>query len=113
VRLDLPQLREEPAGAYRVGKSRVTIDVVIEELDVGMTPEQIVSAFGTLAIADVQAVAAYYQQNCELVRAYLARRKKVADAIRQEIEARWPRLSREELLARRRATEKGNAPTAE
>jgi uncharacterized protein (DUF433 family) len=113
IRLDLPELREEPAGTYRVGKSRVTLDVVIEELDMGMTPEQIVSAFDTLAFADVQAVAAFYERHRHAVRSYVARREKEADGFRKTFEGRGRSISREELLARRRATEKDNAPTGQ
>jgi uncharacterized protein (DUF433 family) len=111
--VDIPQLREDPAGTYRVGKSRVTLDVVVEELESGMTPEQIVSAFDALALADVQAVASYYQHHRDAIRAYLAHRETQADALKEKFEVRGPRISREQLLARRRATEKDNAPLGE
>jgi len=64
----------------------------------------------TLDLADVQAVIAYYLRHREEVRAYLKRREEEAEALRAKIEAERPRMSREELLARRGAREKTDAP---
>jgi uncharacterized protein (DUF433 family) len=110
LRPNIPQLREVPGGAFRIGMSRVTLDVVIEQLDQGATPEDIVGIFDSLNLADVQAVLGYYEQNKEAVRSYLTRREREADELRREFEARRPSISREELLARRLATENENAP---
>lgn len=105
-----PPLRVEQGGAVRVGQSRVSLDLVVEQYENGMTPEDMVRAYDTLALADVHAVIAYYLRHREEVRAYLKRRQEEAEALRATIEAARPRLSREELLARRTATEKVNAP---
>jgi uncharacterized protein (DUF433 family) len=109
----IPQLREDESGTFRVGKSRITFDLVIEEHQDGMSPEEMVRAYDTLAIADVQAVIAYYERNRAQVQSYLKRREEEADTLRAKIEAQRPRISREELLARRRATEKDDAPTGQ
>jgi len=110
---DRPPLRVDEGGAVRVGKSRVSLDVVVEQYDNGMTPEDMVRAYDTLALADVHAVIAYYLQHRDAVRAYLKRREDEAGALRAKIEAGRPRISREELLARRRATEKADAPAGQ
>jgi hypothetical protein len=55
-----------------------------------------------LELADVHAVVAYYLRHREEVRAYLKRRHKEAEALRAKIETERPRLSRKELISRRR-----------
>lgn len=108
---DPPRLRVDEGGAVRVGKSRVSLDLVVEQYEYGMTPEGLVRAYDTLDLADVHAVIAYYLRHREEVRAYLKRRGEEAEALRAKIEAERPRVSREELLARRSAREKADAPT--
>jgi uncharacterized protein (DUF433 family) len=104
-------LRIEESGAIRIGSSRVTLDLVVEQYENGMTPEDMVRAYDTLALADVHAAIAYYLRHREEVRAYLKQREEEAAALRAKIEAERPPISREELLARRTATEMTDAPT--
>jgi uncharacterized protein (DUF433 family) len=110
---DRPPLRVDEGGAVRVGKSRISLDLVVEQYENGMTPEDMVRAYDTLVLADVHAVIAYYLRHRDEVRAYLKRRAEEAEALRAKIEAERPRVSREELLARRSAREKANAPTGQ
>src|SRR5215470_5866378 len=101
-----PPLRVDEGGVVRVGKSRVSLDLVIEQYENGMTPEDLVRAYDTLDLADVHAVIAYYLRHRNEVRVYLKQREEEAEALRATIEAERPRVSREELLARRAAREK-------
>ena len=55
-----PPLREVEGGAVRIGKTRISLDLVVEEYYNGMTPEDMVSAYDTLVLANVYAVIAYY-----------------------------------------------------
>jgi uncharacterized protein (DUF433 family) len=110
---DKPPLRVDDGGAVRVGKSRISLDLVVEQYENGMTPEDMVRAYDTLVLADVHAVIAYYLRHRDEVRAYLKRRADEAEALRAMIEAERPRASREELLARRSEREKANAPTGQ
>jgi len=110
---DRPPLRVDQGGAVRVGNSRISLDLVVEQYENGMTPEDMVRAYDTLLLADVHAVIAYYLRHRDEVRAYLKRRAEEAEALRAKIEADRPRVSPEELLARRRAREKDNAPTGQ
>jgi uncharacterized protein (DUF433 family) len=109
----LPPLRVDDGGAVRIGKSRVTLDVVVEQYDNGMTPEDLVRAYDALDLADVHAAIAYYLRHREEVRAYLKRREEESQALRAKIEGERPRVSRDELLARRSAREKADASTGQ
>ena len=105
-----PPLRVDAGGAVRSGNTRISLDLIVELYENGMTPEDLARAYDTLLLADVYAVIAYYLWHRDEVLAYLKRRTEEADALRTKIEAERPRISREELLARRRAKEKADAP---
>lgn len=104
-----PPIRIDEGGAVRVGKGRITLALVVEEYESGMTPEDMVRAYDSLDLADAYAAIAYYLSHRGAVGEYMRRRDERARALRAEIEARQPRISREELLARRDAREKTDA----
>lgn len=104
-----PPLRFVEGGAVRIGKSRITLDLIVEEYESGMTPEDMVRAYDTLDLAEVYGALAYYLSHRDAARDYMKRREREAAALRAEIEARQPRITREELLARRAAKEKADA----
>jgi uncharacterized protein (DUF433 family) len=106
-----PPLRIDEGGAVRVGRSRITLALMVEQYDSGMTPEEMVRAYDTLDLADVYAVLAYYLRHRDAVREYMKRRDERAHKLRAQIEAGQKRISREELLARRGAQEKVDVPT--
>ena len=108
---EVPPLRVDDGGAVRVGQSRVSFDLVVEQYENGMTPEDMVRAYDTLLLADVHSVIAYYLRHRDEVRAYLKRRTEEAEALRAKLEAERPRVSGEELLARRSARDKADAST--
>ena len=49
-------LREEPPGVFRVGKSRVLLELVLRAFKAGATAEAIVQSPDTLNLADVYTV---------------------------------------------------------
>ena len=106
-----PPLRVEDSGVIRVGKSRISLDLVVEQYENGMTPEDIIRAYDSLELADVHSTIAYYLRHHGEIGAYLKRREDEAKALRAKIEAEHPPISREELMARRTAGEEANAPT--
>ncbi len=108
-----PPLRLDEGGAVGVGNSRISLDLVVEHYENGVTPEEMVRVYDTLVLADVYAVVAYYLRHPDEVRVYLKRRAEEAGALRAKLEAEHPRVSREELLARRSARKKANAPAGE
>lgn len=104
-----PLLRLDDGGVIRVGDSRISLDLIVEQYENGMTPEEMVRAYNTLVLADAYAVVGYYLRHRDRVRNYLKRRAEEAQALRAKIESERPRLAWEELLARSR--EQDNAQT--
>ncbi len=95
-------LRTDADGNVRVGRTRVTLDTVVEAFLEGATAEEIVQQYTSLSLADVYSVIGYYLRQRPAVDAYLEQNRQEADIIRQKIEAH-PDMSsiRERLLARR------------
>ena len=110
---DRPPLRVDEGGAVRVGNSRISLDLIVEQYENGMTPEDIVRAYDTLLLADVHAIIAYYLRHQDEVRAYLKRREEESATLRAKIETERPRILREELLGRHSAREKHDAPAGQ
>ncbi len=104
-------LSADEHGVFRVGDSRVPVDVVIRAYLEGTDPEQLVRAYDTLVLADVHAVIAYYLRHREEIDQYLQARRDEADRLRDEIEAAQPdRVDlRAKLLNRKAQLEQGHA----
>ena len=77
-------------GKPRIAGHRIRVqDVVLWHEKMGMSPEEIVSEYTGLTLADVHAALAYYHDHREEIRAYL-REEEVRAA---ELEATLPSLS--------------------
>jgi uncharacterized protein (DUF433 family) len=98
-----PPLRLDEGGALLVGSSRITLDLIVEQYENGIAPEDMVRAYDTLALADVHAVIAYYLRHRDEVGHYLELRRAEAEKLRAQVDASGPPLSREELAKRRSA----------
>jgi len=97
-------LWEDPPGVFRVGNSRVLLELVIGAFKRGETPEGIVRSYRTLCLADVYAVISRYLANPAPFEDYLRQCDEQAEAVRRKIEAsQRPGPSKEELMARARA----------
>jgi hypothetical protein len=96
-------LREEPPGVFRVGKSRVLLELVLRAFKAGATPEAIVQSYDTLTLADVYAVVSRYLAAPGPFEEYLRIREEAATEVRRTIEeAQGPQGNlRAILLARR------------
>jgi uncharacterized protein (DUF433 family) len=108
-------LHVDDTGAIRVGKSRVTLDVLLQYCQLGMKPEDIGRGLDTHELADIHAALAYYLRHQTEMDEYLAQRKKEAEKLRQEIEAaNAARLAplKARLDAVRDQGNGGHAPTA-
>ena len=104
--LTLPvPLREEPAGVFRVGNTRVLLELVIRAHQRGVSPQDIVGMYDSLDLRDVFAVIAYYLAHPSDVDEYLRKCDEEAESVRRQIEASKPAQPnlKEELRARARA----------
>jgi uncharacterized protein (DUF433 family) len=110
--MDMPEavavpLRTDESGTIRVGRTRVILDLVIYAFRQGATPETIVDQYPSLSLADVYLVLGYYLQNRDVVDEYIRKREIEAQALRREVEARFPPEGiRARLLARLEAQKK-------
>src|SRR5437762_10753710 len=94
-------LREDADGVIRIGRTRVTLDVLIDAFNQGATAEEIVQQYPALDLADVYAVIGYYLRHRDPVNRYLEKRQVEASRIRKDTEKRFsPHGIRERLLAR-------------
>jgi uncharacterized protein (DUF433 family) len=96
-----PEVRE--AGrTLRLTGTRIPLERVVYAFNNGRSPEQIVSSFPTLALADVYSLIGYYLRHRDAVAAYAAERRAEEERIRAKNEERFPSAGlRERLLARR------------
>jgi hypothetical protein len=100
-------LREEPPGVFRVGKSRVLLELVLRAFKAGATPEAIVQSYDTLKLAEVYAVVSRYLANPSPFEDYLRQCDEAAAETRRKIEEfQGPQGNlRAILLARAKAKE--------
>ena len=98
-------LWEDPPGVFRVGNSRVLLELVLDAFKRGESPEGIVRSYRTLRLADVYAVISRYLANPAPFDDYLRRCDEEAEAVRRKLEAAGMTAgsAKEELLARARA----------
>jgi uncharacterized protein (DUF433 family) len=97
-------LWEDPPGVFRVGNSRVLLELVISAFKRGEAPEGIVRSYRSLQLSDVYAVISRYLANPAPFEDYLRQCDEQAGAVRCKIEAsQRPGPSKEELVARARA----------
>ncbi len=79
-------LREEPPGVFRVGKSRVLLELVLRAFKAGATPEAIVQSYDTLDLADAYAVISRYLTDPAPFETYLSQCDQAAAQTRRKIE---------------------------
>ena len=97
-------LREDPPGVFRVGQSRVLLELVLRAFRRGESPEAIVRSYPALRLADVYTVIGRYLASPDPFDDYLRLCGEQAAAVRREIEsAQGPGVSKEELMACARA----------
>jgi len=96
-------LTTDSDGVIRVGNTRVTIDAIISVFRAGVTPEEIISQFPTLNLADVYSVISYYLRNQKEVDLYLIGRQNISEQVKKQNRMKFASENiRERLLARQK-----------
>lgn len=97
-------LETDAHGVTRVSKTRVTLDTIVIAFKDGATAEEIAQQYPTVPLADVYYVIGYYLRKRDEVESYLKERKREADDLQGQMEARFnPVGIRERLLARQKS----------
>jgi uncharacterized protein (DUF433 family) len=100
--VDAIPLSKDAHGVYRVGGSRVTLDLVVRAFNRGATPEEIAQDFPTIQLPDIYQVIGYYLKHDSELAEYFDRRNREEQAMLEAHQEEWsPRGLRERLLARR------------
>ena len=97
----IPLLKDEH-GVYRVGGTRVSLDLVIYAFDDGATAEEIAKKFPTLALSDVYQVIGYYLKNRAGLAEYFSAREREQQTLLAHHPERSPAGLRDRLMARRK-----------
>jgi uncharacterized protein (DUF433 family) len=100
--VDAIPLSKDAHGVYRVGGSRVTLDLVVRAFNRGATPEEIAQDFPSIQLPDIYQVIGYYLKHDSELAEYFNRRNREEQAMLEAHQEEWsPRGLRERLLARR------------
>jgi uncharacterized protein (DUF433 family) len=100
--VDAIPLSKDAHGVYRVGGSRVTLDLVVRAFNRGATPEEIAQDFPSLKLPDIYQVIGYYLKHGSELAEYFDRRNREEREMLEAYREEWsPRGLRERLLARR------------
>ncbi|HEY3740881.1 MAG TPA: DUF433 domain-containing protein [Bryobacteraceae bacterium] len=98
--VDAIPLALDSSGVYRIGGTRVTLDLVVRAFNRGATPEEIAQKFTSLKLADIYQVIGYYLKHDDELATYLQRRSDEDAALVAEHPEWQPQGLRERLLAR-------------
>ena len=101
--VDTISLSKDAQGVYRVGSSRVTLDLIVRAFNRGATAEEIAQDFPSLQLSDIYQVIGYYLKHGSELAEYFDRRAREEQEVFEAHEEEWsPRGLRERLLARRK-----------
>ncbi len=96
-------MRVDEQKVLRVGKTRVTLDSLIEAFRRGETPEEIAANYDALSLGEVYQAIGYYLGHQSEVEAYLQQRQASRGELQKQVEAQHkPNGIRERLLVRRK-----------
>jgi len=98
--LDEIPLARDVHGVYRVGGTRVTLDLVVRAFNRGATAEEIVQMYGSLRLPDVYQVIGYYLKHAEELAEYLETRAREEERLLTSHPEWSPKGLRERLLGR-------------
>jgi uncharacterized protein (DUF433 family) len=94
-------LAQDAHGVYRIGGTRVTLDLVVRAFNRGATAEEIAQRYPALNLADIYQVLGHYLKHQSDLDTYLKSREEQAETLRQSHPEWSPAGLRDRLLARR------------
>ena len=98
--VDAIPLSKDANGVYRIGGTRVTLDLVVRAFNRGATAEEIVQEFPTLQLSDIYQVIGYYLKHGSELAEYFDRRAREQTELLEAHHEEWsPGGLRERLLA--------------
>jgi len=100
--VDAIPLTLDSQGTYRVGGTRVTLDLVIRAFNRGATAEEIVQKYDSLQLADVYQVIGYYPKHANELSDYFENCARQEEALLSSHPEWSPKGLRDRLLARRK-----------
>lgn len=86
VHADPPAVRLDEHGRFRVGQTRVLLDLVVHQYEEGATPQEIVHSYPSLSLPEVHSAIAYYLRHRDEITEYLRRMEVQADELRRKLE---------------------------
>lgn len=95
-------LARDAQGTYRVGGTRVTLDLVVRAFNRGATAEEIVQKYDNLRLPDVYQVIGYYLKHADELAEYFENRSCEEEALLSSHPEWSPKGLRDRLLARRK-----------
>lgn len=93
-------------GSIRIADSRVSLETVVYEYQLGATPEQIVDFYPSLSLSDVHLVIAYYLTHREEIEAYIIEQERECVKFFHKLESdpkqqQWRQELRRRVLSRK------------
>jgi uncharacterized protein (DUF433 family) len=95
--------RKTPRGVYRVGGTRVTLDLVVRVFNRGATAEEIAQKYDGLRLPDIYQVIGYYLKHADELAGYFETRGREEEALLSSHPEWSPKGLRDRLLARRKS----------
>jgi uncharacterized protein (DUF433 family) len=100
--VDSIPLAKDESGIYRVGGTRVTLELIVRAFNSGATAEDIAQDYPTLQLSDIYQTIGYYLEHGPDLAPYFEQRTREERELLGAHRDEWsPRGLRERLLARR------------
>ena len=103
IEAEITPLRVDKHGTIRVGKTRVTLDLVIEAFNNGASPPKIVGMYSALDLADTYFALGYYLRHKAEIDEYIRQGEENADKLGEELKTQFGQAKLRKQLEARRA----------
>ncbi len=105
IEAEITPLRIDKHGTIRVGKTRVTLDLVIEAFNNGASPREIVGSYSALDLADTYFAIGYYLRHKAEIDEYIRQGEEKAGKLGEELKTQFGQATLREQLEMRQANQ--------